>query len=100
TASFGAPTDPAPVSGGVLARVVLRAQRRRTWQIISTIYDIITANSLNARLAISQPDMLLRPDLGTIGIFDFHRWQEGVAAGKAAVQAVESELAALASGDG
>lgn len=89
TATYGQPDVPAPNPTGVISRMLIRTQQRRTWQIVSTIYDIIASTSLNTRLAVSRPEILLRPDLGTISVFDFHRWEEGIAAGQAAIQAVE-----------
>lgn len=93
TARFGEPDElPPPTPTGVISRMLIRTQQRRTWQIVSTVHDIITSGSLNARLAISRPDILLRPDLGTIGIFDFHRWEEGIAAGQETARSIESNL--------
>lgn len=89
TATYGQPDVPDPNPSGVISRMLIRTQQRRTWQIISTIHDIITSASLNTRLAVSRPEILLRPDLGTISVFDYHRWEDGIAAGRAAVLAVE-----------
>ncbi|MCP5094114.1 MAG: patatin-like phospholipase family protein [Chloroflexi bacterium] len=85
TAPFGTHVDKPKPSTGVLERVLTMTQNNPTWQIISTITDIVTAQSLNTRLALSQPDLLLRPDMSTISLFDFHRWQEAVEAGRTAV---------------
>ena len=94
SAPFGTPADPVPSTTGIVGRVLTATQRRRTWQIVSTVTDIITAQSLNARLAISPPELLIRPEVGTIGLLDFHRWQECVELGKTAVLAHEAELVA------
>lgn len=96
TASYGQPGEPPPPPTGLVARMLSRAQSRHIWQVVSTIHDIIVINSLNTRLAISQPEILLRPELGTIGIFDFHLWEKGMAAGRAAVEAARDQLEALA----
>lgn len=85
TAPYGTPNDDAPPATGVIERVLNVSQRNRSLQMLSTLIDLVTEQSLNTRLAISQPEILLRPYLGTIGILDFHRWQEGVEAGKTAV---------------
>ncbi|MFQ5435761.1 MAG: patatin-like phospholipase family protein [Anaerolineae bacterium] len=92
SAPYGTPTAAAPPPAGIVAKALALTQRRRTWQIMSAVADIITAQSFNARLAISQPDVLLRPYLGTIGLFDFHRWQEGIEAGCTAVREAEAQL--------
>ncbi len=96
TSPYGTPVFPAPPVTGVLSHVLNVTRRRPTFQILSAVADIITEQSFNARIAISQPEILLRPDLNTIGLFDFHRWEEGVMAGKTAAQEVEEKLAGLA----
>lgn len=96
TAPYGTIEDPPPATKvGVVARALALTQRRPTWQVVSTVIDIITAHSFNARMAISRPDLLIRPHLGTMSIFDFHRWQEGIEAGKTAASQVEEELTKL-----
>lgn len=96
TAPFGTPSEPAPPATGMIARALSITRRRRTWQVLSTVTDIITTRSVDARLAVSRPELFLRPEMGTIGLFDFHRWEEGVAAGRQAVKAVEDQLTAQA----
>lgn len=79
----------------MLERALAMTRRRRTWQILSITTDIISSRSLSARLAISQPELIIRPDMGTMGLFDFHRWREGIERGRQAVLQVEGELVAL-----
>jgi NTE family protein len=66
-----------------------------TWQVLNAIVDIVTEQSLQTRLALTEPDVLIRPFINTIGILDFHRLEDGVAAGKTAVQALEETLITL-----
>jgi NTE family protein len=95
TAPYGTPGEPAPPSTGVVARALAITQRRQTWQVLSEVVDIITARSLNAHLAVAQPDILLRPYLGSISLFDFHRREEGIEAGRKAVLEVEEQLSKI-----
>ncbi len=95
TAPFGTPDKPAPTPTGVLERALALKQRRKTWQIMSVVADIITAQTLQKHLAISKPEILLQPNMGSIGLFDFHRVDEGVEAGKTAVLAIEDQLAEI-----
>lgn len=95
TAPYGTPSEPAPPVTGVMSKVLNVTRRRPTFQILSTVVDIITEQSFNARLAVSQPDLLLRPKLGTMGLFDFHNWELGIRAGEAAVEEVEDRLLEL-----
>ncbi len=98
TAPYGTPAEPAPPSSGIIERALALTQRQRTWQVLSTITDIITMQSFNSRMAVSQPDILLRPDIGTIGLFDFHRLDEGIKVGEMAVQAAEQQIQDLTGG--
>ncbi len=100
TATYGREIGPLPPNdGGMIARALSITQRNRTMQIVSTVTDIITAQSFNARMAISQPDILLRPYMGSIGLLDFHRWEEGLAVGRTAVQENEDLFVFREGGD-
>ncbi|MCB9421654.1 MAG: patatin-like phospholipase family protein [Ardenticatenaceae bacterium] len=89
SAPYGAQADPVPAASGILERALALTQRQRIWQVLTTVTDIVTVQSLNARMAIAPPDVLLRPDMSTIGIFDFHRLDEGIVVGETAVQEME-----------
>ena len=95
TAPFGTIDGSESPPHGLLAKAIALTKNRRIWQIMSTISDINSTQTLHARLAVSRPDMLLRPYLGTVGLFDTHRWQEAVEAGKTAVYEVEDEFKKL-----
>jgi len=95
TAPYGTPTDSPPPATGVLARVLDMTRRRPTFQLMSTVADIISEQSYNARMAVSQPDLLLRPKLGTISLFDFHRWEAAMEAGRTAAREAEEGLLAM-----
>ena len=97
TAPYGTPIPADKEAKKMMDRMVLRTQQRKTWQILSTLTDIITTQSFNARLAISRPDVLLQPNLGTIGLFDFHRMDEGIAVGQTAVREAEAQLTVVSS---
>lgn len=70
-----------------------------TWQVLNAIVDIITEQSLQTRLALTEPDVLVRPFIDTIGILDFHRLDDGILAGRTAVQEVEETLLSLFQAD-
>lgn len=98
SAPYGTPSEPAPASSGIIERALALTQRQRTWQVLSAVTDIITTQSFNARMAIARPDILLRPNISTIGIFDFHRLDEGITVGETAVQAAEAQIQNLIGG--
>jgi NTE family protein len=60
------------------------------------IHIITHVNTVTQRDDLGESDVLLTPDLGGIGILDFHRWEEAVAAGEAAARAMEAALRPLA----
>lgn len=85
--------DPEPRSGGAgLLDALPIPHTRRTWQVITAISDIISSTSLNARMALYPPDILLQPKMGHVGIFDSTQWKDGMAAGRTAVLEVEEKL--------
>lgn len=84
---------------GPLTRAFGLVQRQEFWTILSATIDVITAENTARHLAETPPDLFLQPEIGSIGLFDFHRWQEGVSAGRTAVWQVEHLLEELASRD-
>lgn len=96
SAPYGTPSDgPVPTASGLVGRIVAATQRRPMFQVASTLSDILTNNGVLARMAIYPPDLLIQPDLGTIGLFDFHRADEAIEAGRKAVRQVADQLVKL-----
>ncbi|HRQ41424.1 MAG TPA: patatin-like phospholipase family protein [Chloroflexota bacterium] len=77
---------------GPLSKAAEMIQRNELWWVLAATLDVITTQNMEKNLAENPPDLLLRPEIGTIGLFDFHRWQEGVSAGRTAVWQVEHLL--------
>lgn len=90
---YGGADETPPVSR--FARYWQTTRLFGTWQVLNAIVDIVTMQSLQTRLALTEPDVLLQPFIDTIGILDFHRWEEGILAGKTAVQEIEETLTTL-----
>jgi predicted acylesterase/phospholipase RssA len=67
------------------------------YQSVSTLADIITARNVQDHLKHAQPTVFLEPDMGTIGLFDFHRLEEGIAAGRKVAKENMGALQELAS---
>lgn len=91
SAPYGSPVE-APRGGNLLARLLSRAQGEPIYQAVSTLADILTYQNVISRLELSPPDLLLRPEIGTIGLFDFHLLDEGIRVGRQAAQSEESTL--------
>lgn len=90
-------TASAPAGSGIVGKALAITQRYPLGQVISSLADIVTMQSMNVRLAITRPEVLLQPQMGTIGLFDFHRLADGISAGRSAAQAAEAALLSLAS---
>ena len=73
------------IDGSLFDRALYQAARDPLWSVVTAIFDIVSDNSVKLRLAISPPDVLLRPNIGTIGILDFHTIEGGIEAGRKAV---------------
>jgi NTE family protein len=80
---------------GLWEKMMARGKRQPLWQVVTAVSDIITQRSVLARQAISPPDIMLRPFIGDTGLFDFGAVNEGVAAGRKAVQDAADEIEAL-----
>ncbi len=94
TAPFGTPTGDSTPLPDMLSRALAFTRRRPTLQVLSAMNDIWSDVTVRTRMVISPPDVLLEPDLGTIGIFDTHLVEQGIAAGRTAVQEAEQILLA------
>lgn len=77
---------------GPLTKAAELVQRNELWWVLAATLDVITTQNMEKNLAETPPDLLLQPEIGTIGLFDFHRWQEGVSAGRTAVWQMEHVL--------
>lgn len=94
SAPYGTPQKHQP-PGRLVDRMWHATKRRPTMQIITAVSDIITSRVVQSRLALSQPDVFLRPYLGTIGLLDFHALDEGIQSGREAVWEAQAELSLL-----
>jgi predicted acylesterase/phospholipase RssA len=63
------------------------------YQAVSTLADILTYQNVAKRLEKNPPDLLLRPEVGTIGLFDFHLLEEGIEVGRQAARKEQDTLA-------
>ncbi len=63
--------------------------------IIGDSFFLVQAFISRVRLAADPVDLLITPDISHIGLMDFHRGEECIAAGEAAVDAVKPRIEAL-----
>ncbi|MEO0564872.1 MAG: patatin-like phospholipase family protein, partial [Chloroflexota bacterium] len=88
------------LDGNLFDRALYQATRDPLWDVVTAVFDIVTVSSVDLRMAISPPDVIIRPQIGTIGLLDFHTIDAGIEAGRAAVQReakdIEKILTALA----
>jgi NTE family protein len=98
-AAYGVNGEAVPQPTGRFSRIMKIPQLFGTWQVLNAVMDIVTEQSLQTRLALTEPDVLIQPFIDTIGVLDFHRLEEGVAAGVTAVQEIETQLQTLLKGE-
>lgn len=94
SAPYGTPI-PRESKGNLLTRLLTLTARQPLYQTLSTVADILTDANVRDRMEERPPDVLLRPEIGTLGLFEFHRTQEGIEAGRKAARAAADGLAAL-----
>jgi NTE family protein len=98
SAPYGTKSEIAPIYENLFERALNATKRRPTMQVITAVTDIITSRSVQSHLAISRPDILLRPKMGTIGLLDFHALEAAIELGRAAVRDQEADILALCGG--
>ncbi|MFO1039641.1 MAG: patatin-like phospholipase family protein [Geminicoccaceae bacterium] len=92
----GGPTNPALAPEG--AAVPEQAVRRACPTYVATVVNAATIMSefiTRVRIASDPPDVLVLPEPGRVGLLDFHRGQEAIEAGRAAVRRAEPALESL-----
>lgn len=93
SAPFGSETgSTSSFSRGILNRMLSAAEKTAMWQVASVISDILTTRSMETRQSISRPDILLRPYVGSMGLFDFDQIDEGIEAGRKAFQEAKGDI--------
>ncbi len=83
------------MEGRLLDQALYRATRRPLWQVITSVIDIVNAQNTQINLALSPPDVLIRPDIGTIGLLDFDTVEQGIEAGRQAARDAKPQLEKL-----
>ncbi|MEM8857700.1 MAG: patatin-like phospholipase family protein [Chloroflexota bacterium] len=85
SAPYGSEPKIAP-SNGLLGRAINLTKRQKTFQIMTAVTDIITERSMQTRLAISPPDLLLRPLMNDVGLIDFDMTAAAVLSGRKVIR--------------
>lgn len=82
SAPFGTTYAPRTEAGSMVDRSIGMVSRYPTIAVLLNVLDTVMAQALRQPETIN--DVFLRPKLGTIGLLDFHRVQEGIEAGRMA----------------
>jgi NTE family protein len=77
-------------------RLLRLTGREMAWAMAYKAIQIVTAEIQRARLALVPPDLLIRPSLGTTGLFEMEAVPAGIAAGEAATRELLPQILALA----
>ena len=83
------------MDGRLLDQALYQATRRPLWQVITSVIDIVNAQNTQLNLALSPPDVLIQPEVGTIGLLDFDTIDKGVQAGREAAREARPKLERL-----
>jgi len=78
--------------GGVIPNP---ATAKVTLEILVRAVEIMLERQMTLSVAMTAPELLIEPDLGDIGLRDFHRMQDAVEAGRRAAEAALPDLASL-----
>ncbi|MFZ4816257.1 MAG: patatin-like phospholipase family protein [Phototrophicaceae bacterium] len=81
--------------GKLFDRAIQQVTRRPLWQVVTTVIDIVNAQNTRLNIATSPPDILLRPDIGSITLLDFHTLDASIEAGRLAVHRAAPEIERL-----
>lgn len=81
--------------GNFFDRALFQATRDPLWQVVTAVMDIVNQQNVALRLAFSPPDVLLRPEMGTLGVLDFHQIDEGIEAGRQSVYRAAPQIERL-----
>lgn len=71
---------------GLLGRAVNITKKRPTFQVMTAVTDIITERTMQARMAISPPDLLIRPAMDHVGLIDFDMTPAAVITGRKSIR--------------
>jgi NTE family protein len=63
--------------------------------VLDQVMAITRAEIVRLRAGTSPPDLLLEPDVGDIGVLEFYRGYEAIAAGRAAARKKMAEIRGL-----
>ncbi|MFT5194046.1 MAG: NTE family protein [Cellvibrionaceae bacterium] len=73
-------------ANGLWGRAINATKKRPTFQVMTAVTDIITERSMQARMAISPPDLLIRPLMNHVGLIDFDMTPAAVLAGRQSIR--------------
>ncbi len=89
---YGVLPDGSSQKTGLIERALNATKRRPMYQVMTAVTDIITHRVVTSRLAISPPDLMLRPDIGSIGLLDFQDLERAIQAGRRSLLEVVPEI--------
>jgi len=83
------------IDGRIFDRFLYQSTRGQLWRVVTSVMDVISSGNARLTVSIHPPDVLVEPYLGTIGLLDFHRVDEGIEAGRKAVRRKAPEIEKL-----
>ncbi|MEM6283577.1 MAG: patatin-like phospholipase family protein [Chloroflexota bacterium] len=83
------------IDGRIFDRFLYQSTRGQLWRVVTSVMDVISTGNARLTVNIHPPDLLIEPYLGTIGLLDFHRVDEGIEAGRKAVRRAAPDVEKL-----
>ncbi|MEL6148287.1 MAG: patatin-like phospholipase family protein [Chloroflexota bacterium] len=83
------------IDGRIFDRFLYQSTRGQLWRVVTSVMDVISTGNARLTVHINPPDLLIEPYLGTIGLLDFHRVDEGIEAGRKAVRRAAPDVEKL-----
>lgn len=71
---------------GLIERAINITKRWQTFQVMTAVTDILTERTMQTRMAISPPDVLIRPAMNDVGLIDFDMTPAAVITGRKSVR--------------
>ena len=92
---FQSPASKARPAESLVRQLLFRSGAEALWEVVDRTITIMQEGHVRDKMAACPPDVMLRPEVGHVALFEVHQFEECLEAGVAAVRAHEVELLRL-----
>jgi NTE family protein len=79
----------------LMRQLLLRSGTMTPWNVVERTIAIMQDGHVRDKLAACPPDVMICPEVGHVGLFNVHQFEDCLAAGSAAARTCEAELIEL-----